>query len=427
MLYLIHDDKQKHKYIAKEKITEKYTRYFYSQEEYDAYLDKKNSAVNVSGIIEDAEGIAGGILDFASGIFNNAKNAIDELLKNGKNFIDDLFDLSALEGTELPNSRHRVSKASENVEWGEGEVEKYDENTGETKKYKYIAKVPTSYGYRYFYSQEEYDRWNEKQWYQENEPDYMKDIPEVVDDMTDEDDMYEINDYQTDDDYASHTNCVMCTMAYELRQRGYDVDAIDESSWYTLNNVSDCFKNIEMHGYLGDPDSQKQAVKKMYINDYGEDYLHELYELSNTKGYYYNTFEDYMDYRADEYIKKNLKSQTSTGYKYANSAYTRSSEYSNESTCDTSANISASNITNEIKTYSGNDSRGNFLVYWASGGGHSMAYEVDSNGDIKILDCQNNLTYTVDEVLNMGCTSVFFYQTDNLALKEGILDAVTNN
>jgi hypothetical protein len=426
MLYLTHDDTQKHKYIAKEKITEKYTRYFYSQEEYDAYLDKKNSAVNVSGIIEDAEGIAGGILDFASGLFNSAKNTIDELLKNGKNFIDDLFESNTLDETDLPDSKHRVSKASENVEWGEGEIEKYDENTGETKKYKYIAKIPTSYGYRYFYSQEEYDRWNEKQWYQENEPDYMKDIPEVVDDMTDEDDMYEINNYQTDDDYASHTNCMMCTMAYELRQRGYDVDAIDKTSWYTVNNASDCFENVEMHGYLGDSDSQKQAVKKMYTNHYGEDYLHELYESSNTKGYY-NTFDDYMDDMADEYIKKNLKSQTSTGYKYANSAYTRSSEYSNESTCDTSANVSASNITNEIKTYSGNDSRGNFIVYWASGGGHSMAYEVDSNGDIKILDCQNNVTYTVDEVLDKGCTSVFFYQTDNLALKEGILDAVTNN
>lgn len=45
----------------------------------------------------------------------------------------------------------------------------------------------------------------------------------------------------------------------------------------------------------------------------------------------------------------------------------------------------------------GGEARGQFCVFWSEGGGHSMAWERDTNGSITIRDCQTNTKYTADE------------------------------
>ena len=72
-------------------------------------------------------------------------------------------------------------------------------------------------------------------------------------------------------------------------------------------------------------------------------------------------------------------------------------------------------------------SRGQFIVSWKSGGGHSMVYEVDSKGHSTIRDCQVNETYTVEEIISYGVSDVMFMRTDNLELNEKILKTVERN
>ena len=67
------------------------------------------------------------------------------------------------------------------------------------------------------------------------------------------------------------------------------------------------------------------------------------------------------------------------------------------------------------------------MVYWKSGGGHSMAYEIDSTGRAIIRDCQVNKTYTVEEIVSKGVSDVMYMRTDNLELTEKILNTVERN
>jgi len=84
-------------------------------------------------------------------------------------------------------------------------------------------------------------------------------------------------------------------------------------------------------------------------------------------------------------------------------------------------------IADEIRSYP-IDSYGMFNVFWIGGGGHSMIFE--NYGGTPIIRCtQTNHVYTVKQVLEMVPTSeygsIMICRTDNLNLKEGILECVT--
>ena len=74
-------------------------------------------------------------------------------------------------------------------------------------------------------------------------------------------------------------------------------------------------------------------------------------------------------------------------------------------------------------------SYGNFMVYWAEGGGHSMFYRVE-DGKAVIYDAQSNKKYSMNEIAkhaNMTLPGHCFLRTDNLTpnydylKKEGII------
>ena len=46
--YLSHEDRKKHKYVAKIKLGKNKYRYFYTKKEYDAYLHKKKAVGDIS-------------------------------------------------------------------------------------------------------------------------------------------------------------------------------------------------------------------------------------------------------------------------------------------------------------------------------------------------------------------------------------------
>ena len=81
-------------------------------------------------------------------------------------------------------------------------------------------------------------------------------------------------------------------------------------------------------------------------------------------------------------------------------------------------------IRDHLSTY-GKGSRGQFILYWSEGGGHSVVWEVQDDDEVVLRDCQTNETIEIEDYVKYADTTVFF-RTDNLELKKGALKTVRN-
>lgn len=217
-------NKIKHKYIAKIKKKNGKYRYFYSQEEYDAY--KKGNNI----------GIAPVLLRFI-------------LSKQVRQFV-----LSCVnEGLSQIISSEEIKKTEDYVT---------------AKKYHYLYRVKKPNGtYRYFYTEDEYQAYLRNQTpakdvteYQDEEPDFMKDIPEAVPKT-----YKDINPNFDDTVYEYSHNCYYCTTAYELSQRGYDVQAAPKSE--DINNTV-----MTTYDFYESPDIHQSVTIKEALHNLDNDY-----------------------------------------------------------------------------------------------------------------------------------------------------------
>ena len=286
----------------------------------------------------------------------------------------------------------------------------------EREGHKYVARVEvgTKNGhtlYRYFYSNEEYEAYrngrkegllgglkqkahelvtkirNKSKKAVSNEPDFMKDIPKI--DITAPDtkdtDQKDINEDYDPFVEARSENCFYCTTAYELRQRGYDVQAA-ECNPFTYNCT------------LFTPERYYEGADVELVNADGS--LTDMNPLT------------------DQGFKRRRDGSMATAAeaKEAEDKIYKEQKYW--------ANPKA--VRDTIVEYSTKGSRGNLMVYWKGGGGHSMAYEVDKHGNLTIRDCQTNECYDYSFIFS-NSANVLFVRTDNLKLKKDILEAVGAN
>lgn len=159
------------------------------------------------------------------------------------------------------------------------------ENGVDEKGHKYIAKLTEGGKTRYFYSQEEYEAYKNRQFYQnsKNEPEFLKDFKETNTPMTSEEDLVSVNpniveknDFSKNPDYT--TNCTECTMVYEMRRRGYDVeyntkynisasdDSYDSLIYNTSYRFSYCFEKPTSYAFNNVPNEKsfKKFMKTTY-------------------------------------------------------------------------------------------------------------------------------------------------------------------
>lgn len=253
------------------------------------------------------------------------------------------------------------------------------------KEPKHIAKVKLPNGKtRYFYKQSEYDAYLKRLKYQEDEPGFMKKIAKIAKDkiFTAKEDMSKVNETYDPYDDATSRNCSNCSAAYELRRRGYDVEAKpNDGDKYNgrHDRVYDYFEGAKFLGVYGDGSTLTHNEK--YIR-----------RIQNDE----DTILDRFKYKDD--------------YKF----YTTDQSYTSKS------------IEKAIKANNPPGSRGFIDVEWKAGSAHSIVYEVDNKGKITIRDSQTYDEYSLDE-LAPRVKKVRIARTDNLQLKEGILGAVTTN
>lgn len=165
-------------------------------------------------------------------------------------------------------------------------------------------------------------------------------------------------------------NCVNCTLAYDVRLRGYDVEAAPYNQYETfkptIDEVSTWYKGITEDNWL---------VNRLD---------------TTTDDVYDRSWEN----------KSGIPDFTAIGFNETKAA---------------------------IKTMP-DDSYGQFCVYWSSGGAHSMVWE-KSKDKVVLRDCQTNKTYDYDQyVKQYGLyviqTSVL--RTDNLELTDAALRRIRN-
>lgn len=169
-------------------------------------------------------------------------------------------------------------------------------------------------------------------------------------DATQKQDAKAVNPGYHNFDENTKNNCMLCTNAYELRRRGFDAIAKDATIGYFTKDIKKWFpkSKVENSGYISKKHPQAQKVVKSEIAGTSL-YTRSCWILNHDKKY-----------------KKEMASST---------------------------------IESLSKT---KNSRGNILVRWGDGGGHSMAYEV-KDGKVSIIDAQTGKVYndkSVEKLLN---------------------------
>lgn len=185
--------------------------------------------------------------------------------------------------------------------------------------------------------------------------------------------------YGTNDRYAY--NCTMCTMAYEMRRRGYDVEAVPSpvdaegnAHGITRKDAAMVYQNVEVQNacdlFNGTPWPNHKNSEQFAFNSEknGLDDLRDTYGVGNAK------------------ITKTIE--------------------------------------NELLKH-GDGARGYLGVSWSGSlSGHALVWEID-DGRVVIKDPQNN---TERALYGYVCRSrdIDYYRTDNVAFTDKIFDYVQN-
>lgn len=177
-------------------------------------------------------------------------------------------------------------------------------------------------------------------------------------DMSREEDIKRVNpDYKLDPERA-RMNCVNCTTAYELRRRGFEVEAE---------------KRVEGRN--------------------GVDVAKNIFNAKNNKPFMYPDPKKDRDAFINHCLKYESLARTGRNEECSKAAYKA--------------------LKQEPK-----GSRGQLLITWGRWGGHSVAYEISKKGEIEIIDTQCNKVYKgaeVNEFLARGI-AVQYQRYDNKKL-----------
>lgn len=348
-------------------------RYFYSEEEYQTYLHGKQEPAQTQ----------------PESLLEKAKKLVAEIKAKTRKAADKV-DTVVRKLLKLPPSE----KAKED---GKNFVEEKVFKKKQAKPTKYIAKVDLGNGkFRYFYLQEDYDRYLARLQYRKEEPDFMKDVPkiDILAPDTKNVDQEDINEEYDVSDPKRSENCIFCTNAYELRQRGYDVQAGDSR----LRASGETPKEYQQYAY---------SVLNWYEDP--------DFEVINSDGTSTNATKLMKYWNADTYSWTKLSNALTIDHDPGYKAY------------NAKLSIDGDGLTKAIRNKSGTNSRGMLNVTWALfGGGHSIVYEVDRHGNVVFRDAQSNKIYSADSLAKQ-IDNATFIRTDNLKLKPDILYTVEDN
>lgn len=201
--------------------------------------------------------------------------------------------------------------------------------------------------------------------------------------MSYKDDLKKVNPGYNNFNLNTKNNCVLCSMAYEMRRRGYDAISREASEGYS----DDVWEKI----------FNKAKVERTNV-------------VSSKHQNAVDTFQNIIQNKNTENSLDNRKALSK-----AVAVLNRDKAYKREK----------ANSTLDLMSKQGN-SRGTILVSWGNGSGHSMAYEV-KDGHVKILDAQINKEFSGEKAKKLLYNTIDqrIVRLDNLKInKENIKKVV---
>lgn len=281
----------------------------------------------------------------------------------------------------------------------------------------YMAKVDYPNGKTaYIKDKDDWKRFAEVTKYQNNEPDFMHSLPEteLSEDgklPTRDEDMGEVNEKLWEDARSGKStgyrtvNCTYCSTAYELRRRGYNVEAANLPSNITAMNVSKLYDVKDSSLKV----TSKKVRSEVPLTDSNSHYGRITNRSLNSDGSWSYDVQGYTLENHD----KNIKSVTPM-FDVDNGH------------ADLAAVEKA--IEKQMSDFP-DGSRGMFNVYWSEGGGHSMVWEKGEDGKIEIIDNQLGTKIPMDVVLSGvdPAAPIQMIRTDELKMKRGIMTRVVSN
>lgn len=331
----------KFKYVAKVPVGKKSFRYFYTNEAYQAYLKEKSSSASPS--ISNQAKNANVSVKSLSTAKNDKKTTIKDFISGLGEKISDVAEDIVSDGKEWMFRTFKKEEYERKQEWTKRAEKKAAEEAKETAR-----------------KQHEYRKQMEA--LEQNNP--LRELNHKMKGYSAEEDMAAVNPNYETKNYAYTHNCFNCTMAYELRRRGYDVEASEKLSNDKMLNTNLTVKRVF------------KDVKMMYASDMGHV---ETSDVSNR-------------------ISKILGVSA----------------------------ISKETIENTKKTMieMGNGARGILGVTWTAGSGHAVNWEV-KNGTVILRDSQTNDVYTLDDIMSRS-NDFYFARLDNLEPTNSIYSYIHN-
>lgn len=345
----------------------------------------------------------------------NGTNVDKSLKEKVKNFISNLANAySVALGTGLYNIVHLRDK---------DETPVIHANPGK-KKGDYYAEIEYPNGKKIkIKTKEDWKRFAEVYKYQNNEPEFMYSTPEIKlrDDGTlpsDKEDKTEVND-KWPSGYRS-VNCIFCSTAYELRRRGYDVEAANLPSDINMLNISTLF-NVKdstlTQGTTEFKTSQPIDMSSVYGSCVIKDVKLTVHGFEYTYSVKYNDLKNNDNNVKSFVMAKDVENAHAV---VTSSASSKEKQVWKDSVIDT---------INKTTSDFPEDSRGMINVYWKDGGGHSMIWEKDESGRIKIYDTQINEPVSIMDLMESVSpyAPIQFIRTDDLELSRTAMLRVTSN
>ena len=235
-------------------------------------------------------------------------------------------------------------------------------------------------------------------------PENFDEVKKKTKPMSKDEDMARVNPYYEEGDIFK-INCSYCTLAYEMRRRGYDVEADDYHGGIADDEEANVFE--ELYSWYTH-DGKKVDDNKAMLHYEAYYKSHYLLNLQKYKG---------DEETARVMTMKEAYENAYPGAKYYDTRLTFTDPKTGKMT------TAYSEMINDIKSQ-GEGARGQFLLYWKEGGGHSVAYEVE-NGEVVIRDCQTGQKVDPKEYYSMA-SEVMYFRTDNEDINENALKGVKN-
>lgn len=383
-----------HKYIARVEDGEGY-RYFYSWSEYNNYLRNgkvetqrpgmpirnpntmtlyrpKTNTVSKPDIkpktqtqtqTPNATKANDFISRFSSMIIKGSRFVDKNIIQAGREKIKEMSDVAV---SEIKKQRRNITKTANNITkelqdhftksslTNPSKKSPYEPKRDDTARSQYISRLKHA-GTKILDTMSK----NAQNIYNKAKSNTLNTLKKQKVKLSSEEDASLVNPYYDIANSNQYTNnCSHCTLAYDMRRRGYDVEAAPSNK--------------------GDGESIK-TIASWYKNA----------KIVNADETLYNWLKNHQDQinnvkNADD---KQLRKYLAKSYE------------------------------EEFAKY-GPGARGNLCVSWSTGGGHSIVWEVNKKGKVEIIDAQNNTRYNIEDYNWTDISAASYIRTDNLDLTE---------